>query len=277
MTRTLRLAAASAVAFGLAGASLPAGVTAAEVFTAPHRAAYTFKLSSARADSGVVDIRGGMTFEVADACDGWTVNQRIVLRMLNRQNSEVASITNYSSWESKDGRRFRFNSQTTRNGRVSERYRGTATLKADGSGEAVFTLPKEMKMALPKGSVFPTAHAELVMRAATRGENFVWRVLFDGTTDEGPYGASAIISKAMTSKTDEQKAVDKLLGNLGGKQFWSIKLGFFQYNSKSPEPEYDLRVGMHANSIARWLIMDYGNFVIDARLAKIEALPKSAC
>jgi hypothetical protein len=278
MTRTLRLAAASAVAFGIAGASLPASVTAAGVYTAPHRAAYTFKLKSARADSGIVDITGGMTFEVADSCDGWTVNQRIVLRMLNRQNNEVVSVTNYSSWESKDGRRFRFNSKTTRNGRTSEQYRGTATLRADGSGgEAKFTLPKAKTMKLPKGSVFPTAHAELVMRAAERGENFVWRVLFDGTTDEGPYGASAVISKPKTSRTDEEKAVDKLLGKLAGPQFWTIRLGFFQYNSKSPNPEYDLSVGMNANSVARWLVMDYGTFVIDARLAKIQALPKSAC
>ena len=34
---------------------------------------------------------------------------------------------------------------------------------------------------------------------------------------------------------------------------------------------------MHANSIARWLVMDYGNFVIDARLAKFQSLPRTKC
>lgn len=251
-----------------------AGATA----TAAHRAAYTFKLKSARSDSRVVDIKGGMTYEIVDTCDGWTVNQTILLHMFNQRNSVVRSVTSYSSWESKDGRRFRFNSRTTRNGRVSERYRGTATLKGDGSGGvAVFTLPKKMRIILPPNTVFPTAHSELVMREAKAGGPFIWRVLFDGTTNEGPYGVSAVIGKARTAKTAEQRKAQRILGELGKDKFWSVKLAFFPNASRTPEPEYELAVGMHPNSVARWLVMDYGSFVIDAKLAKIEILPKANC
>lgn len=260
----------------LAAASLPA--LAAAVETAAHRAAYRFKLKSSRSDSRVVDIKGGMTYEIVDTCDGWTVNQTIVLNMYDQRGRVVRSVTSYSSWESKDGRRFRFNSRTTRNGRVSERYRGTATLKGDGSGGfAVFTLPKKMRLALPPNSIFPTAHSELVMSEAKAGEPFVWRILFDGTTNEGPYGVSAVIGKPRTAKTLEQRKAQRLLGKLGKDNFWSVKLAFFPNASRTPEPEYELAVGMHPNSVARWLVMDYGSFVIDAKLAKIEVLPKASC
>ncbi|MCH8184430.1 MAG: DUF1849 family protein, partial [Proteobacteria bacterium] len=93
----------------------------------------------------------------------------------------------------------------------------------------------------------------------------------------GPYGVSAVIGKPMTATTPEQRRAQRLLGELGKDKFWSVKLAFFPNASPAAEPEYELAVSMHPNSVARWLVMDYGSFVIDARLAKIEILPKSNC
>ncbi|MHA1536959.1 MAG: cell envelope integrity EipB family protein [Alphaproteobacteria bacterium] len=272
--RRLSLAALAGVVL----AALSPASPALAVETAAHRAAYRFKLKTSRSDSRVVDIKGGMTYEITDTCDGWTVNQTIVLNMFNQRNRVIRSVTSYSSWESKDGQRFRFNSKTTRNGKLSERYRGTATLRGDGSGGvAVFTLPKKMRIKLPPNSIFPTAHSELVMTRAKAGGPFVWRILFDGTTNEGPYGVSAVIGKPRTVSTPAQRKAQRLLGKLGAGKFWPVKLAFFPNASRTPEPEYELAVGMHPNSVARWLVMDYGSFVIDARLAKFEILPKADC
>lgn len=250
---------------------------AAAVDTAPHRAGYSFTLKSSKRTSGIVDVGGGMSYEIAETCDGWTVNQRILLRMINRRNREIRSITNYTSWESKDGMRFRFSSRTTRNGSLRERYQGTATLKADGSGEAVYSQPKNIRMALPKGSIFPTAHSELIIKRAKAGETFTWRVLFDGTTDEGPYGVSALVGKSRGTDVGDEAEIQKVVGRQGVGKFWPVSLAFFPNASSKSVPEYELKVGMHANSIARWLVMDYGNFVIDARLAKFESLPRPKC
>ena len=250
---------------------------AAAVDTAPHRAAYTFTLKSAKRTSGIVDVGGGMSYEIVDSCDGWTVNQRILLRMINRRNRVTRSVTSYSSWESKDGRRFRFSSRTTRNGSVRERYRGTASINADGTGLAVYTQPKPIRMQLPKGSIFPTAHSELIVRRAQAGQTFTWRILFDGTTDEGPYGVSAVTGKARGTARGDEAEIQKVVGRQGVGKFWPVSLAFFPNNSSKAVPEYELRVGMHANSIARWLVMDYGNFIIDARLAKFKSLPMAKC
>jgi len=247
------------------------------VDTAPHRAAYAFNLKSATRNSGIIDVGGGMSYEIAETCDGWTVNQRILLRIINRRNREIRSITNYTSWESKDGQRFRFSSRTTRNGRLSERYKGTASLNADGTGIAVYTQPKTTRMRLPKGTIFPTAHSELIVRRAQAGKMFTWRVLFDGTTDEGPYGVSALAGKPRGTGADDEAEIQKVVGRQVVGKFWPVSLAFFPQGSSKSVPEYELKVGMHANSIARWLIMDYGNFVIDARLAKFQPLPRPKC
>jgi len=271
----MRIMVVSAVGFAATTVAPP--VLSAASDTVAHRAAYAFTLKTARRNSGIVDIGGGMSYEIIDACDGWTVNQRIALRMINRRNRQIRSITTYTSWESKDGRRFRFNSRTKRNGRVSERFRGTATLQPDGSGVAVYSKPKAMRMALPKGTVFPTAHSELIVKRALSGDNFTWRVLFDGTTDDGPYGVSAYVGKARAPDGANEAEVQKVVGRLGEGKFWPVSLAFFTHGSVKAVPEYELRVGMHANSVARWLVMDYGNFVIDARLARFQTLPKAKC
>lgn len=273
-----RMSLLSLGAFALLPTLSAAPAMAAGAATAPHRVAYVFRMDSARLDSGIVDIKGGMTYEIADSCDGWTVNQKIFMQLFSRQNRSFRTVTTYSSWESKDGLRFRFSTNTSRNGRVTERFRGSATLKADGSGgEVSFTVPKTKTMKLAAGTIFPTKHSELVMSTAAKGERFVWRTLFDGTTDKGPYGVSAVMSKPKTPKGEGDAKIDKLLGKLGGERFWSIKLAFFPENTKTPQPDYELAVGMHANSVIRWLKMDYGQFVIDARLARIEPLPKAKC
>ena len=46
---------------------------------APYRAAYTLRLDSSASGATVVDAHGAMTAEWVETCDGWTVQQRIVL------------------------------------------------------------------------------------------------------------------------------------------------------------------------------------------------------
>ena len=84
--------------------ALPApAVPAPVVEIAPHRAIYKMSLASARSSSTVSDVRGQMMFEWADACDGWTIEQRFQLRFLYTEGDQVDMTTNYATWEAKDG------------------------------------------------------------------------------------------------------------------------------------------------------------------------------
>src|SRR3546814_17351816 len=75
-----------------AAAILLVGNASAGVKVAPHRAAYLFKLHSSQPGSGVVDVSGGMTYEWADSCDGWAVQQRYLLRILRTDMPELEKI-----------------------------------------------------------------------------------------------------------------------------------------------------------------------------------------
>ena len=42
-------------------------------------------------------------------------------------------------------------------------------------------------------------------------------------------------------------------------------------------PEYELALDLLANGIARSMLLDYGDFAVDARLVQIQALPRPRC
>ncbi|TWA83515.1 uncharacterized protein DUF1849 [Azospirillum brasilense] len=88
--------AAQAAPANAAGAAVGAAAGAAANIL-PHRAVYKMSLLSARNSSKVSDVRGRMLFEWADACDGWTTEQRFQLRFVYAEGDEMAMTTNYTT------------------------------------------------------------------------------------------------------------------------------------------------------------------------------------
>ncbi|KAA0589922.1 cell envelope integrity EipB family protein [Azospirillum oryzae] len=237
----------------------------------PHRAIYTMSLASARNGSKVSDVRGRMMFEWADACDGWTTEQRFQLRFVYSEGDDMAMNTNYTTWESKDGLRYRFNVRKLVNGEVDEEVRGEANLNRDGAGTAQFTKPEPQEMDLPAGTMFPTAHTLAILDHAERKDPFFARTIFDGSDAEGPTEVSTVVGKP-GAPTDGGK--DPLL-KVG--KAWPVRMAFFPTQSDSAQPEYEMSLHLLENGIAESMQIDYGDFTVNAVLDKIEALPKSGC
>lgn len=261
----------------LLAASLTAGPTlssAAAELTAAHRASYVLSLKSTKSGSGIADVKGRMAFEIIDACDGWTVNQKLELRILSNEAPELLTETSYTSWESKDGLRFRFDSRTTRNGDLAEQFRGSAELvDLKKGGEATYTVPEARKLKLPEGTLFPTAHTEAVIRAAAAGETFDYRTLFDGSSADSPFGVSAV----MRPVDAEPPSPDSGLAKLATPKAWRVKLAFFPQASKEANPDYEISVLLYENGVVRDMVLDYSNFSLKATLDRAEALPKPKC
>src|ERR1700738_4636851 len=111
--------------------------SAGAVDIAPHRALYSMTLGTAKQNSGVVAARGSMVFEWGETCDGWTVEQRYKLRMRYAEDSEVEIASNFITWESKDGLRYRFYQKKLKNGALDGETRGEAHLDGKGKGGKV--------------------------------------------------------------------------------------------------------------------------------------------
>ena len=74
----------------------------------PHRAFYKMALGTSKSTSGIVGVDGRMVFEWRSVCDGWVVEQRYLMRYQKEQGPATVTDTEYSTWESKDGKKYKF-------------------------------------------------------------------------------------------------------------------------------------------------------------------------
>jgi hypothetical protein len=250
-----------------------AGSAGAEVTISAHRALYTMTLGTSRTDSGVTGAQGAMAYQWGETCDGWTVEQRYKLTIGYAESADVVIDSNFVTWESKDGLRYRFNQKETRNGQVDEEIRGSAQLDGPGKGGTVtFEKPQPQTMKLPPGALFPSAHTILVIQKAQAGDNFLSRQVFDGATVEGAVLVSAVIGpKVEPDPKDPLKS--PVLQHTG----WRVRLAFFPADVNAEKPDYELGMLLLDNGVSRDMTIDYGDYTIKAKLDSIEALPKPAC
>lgn len=247
----------------------PPTATASEI--APHRAIYRMTLKSARNSSKVADVQGSMLFEWADACDGWTTEQRFQLQFVYAEGEAMNMNTSYTTWEGKNGQRYRFNVRKLVNGELDEEVRGEATVDSTGAGNAHFVRPEELDMPLPKGTLFPAAHTVAIIDHAQRNDRFFTATVFDGADAEGTTEISAVLP---APQDDGVGLTDPLVR---GHKAWPVRMAFFPTDSDAAEPEYEMGIRLQPNGVATGMVIDYGDFTVDAILEKIEALPKPRC
>ncbi len=256
---------------------LASSPTAFAVEIAPHRALYSFVLASAKSGSGVVGASGGMIYEWGETCDGWTVQQRFRLRLQYAEQDNVEISSSLVTWESKDGRRYRFNEKRLRNREADEEIKGEATLAADGKGgTAEFTKPAAATLTLAPGVVFPTQHTLVLIEHARAGDAFVSRKVFDGASVENAGQITAVIGPELAPGPGAED-VGLPDSSLLQRPSWRIRLAFFPADSKSEQPDYELGMRLLDNGVSQNMTLDYSDYVIRARLDQIEALPKPSC
>jgi|HubBroStandDraft_1064217.scaffolds.fasta_scaffold00038_4 hypothetical protein len=269
-----RLRAALVVAAFVPGAGVAADGRAVEV--TPHRALYLMTLDSAKPNSGVAGANGTLAYQWGETCDGWTIEQRYKLAMEYEDDPAAEIGSAFVTWESKDGLSYRFNERKTRNGQLEEEIRGEATLNAkDHAGVAKFVKPKEQTLDLPKGSFFPTAHTLTLIRKGEAGESFLAAPVFDGSEFE----AAVLISAVIGPKTAVGAVVpvSDVKSPLLLRPSWKIRLAFFPESSKEERPDYELGMRLLDSGISSEMIIDYGDYVVRAKLQELEPMPKPAC
>jgi hypothetical protein len=262
-----RLASLLIAAFVLCAA--PLAVRAADVPLAAHRASYKLSLESSH-NGDVTSASGTMTYEVLDACDGWAVHQRLQMLLTNRDGQDINMVSDYTTWESKDGLKLRFHMRQTTEDAVTSEVSGEASLeKPGGPGTVTYTLPQAGTRALPAGTLFPTAHTEAILAAAKAGKKFVAVPLFDGTNPTGAQDSTIAIApwgSPATTKYDLLKTM----------QSGRVRIAFFDRDSTNQNSDYEVAMRYWENGVADDLSMDFGDFVMSGKLAEFTPL-KPAC
>jgi hypothetical protein len=270
--------AARTVAMALVGvltsipSALPAPVAPAAVEIAPHRAIYKMSLASARSSSTVSDVRGQMMFEWADACDGWTIEQRFQLRFLYTEGDQVDMTTNYATWEAKDGQSYRFNVRKLVNGEVDEELRGTAESHEGRPGIARYLKPEAQEIELPDGTMFPTMHTIQLLRHARAGDKVFATTVFDGSDTDGATEINTVLGLRKELANDSRFDAKLFHGAT-----WPVRMAFFPLTSEEAAPEYEMSLSLLENGVAQSMLIDYGDFTVTAVLEKLESMPKPRC
>ncbi len=147
---------------------------------------------------------------------------------------------------------------------------------AKKGGVAEFSKPAQTTIALKPEVLFPTAHTLYLIDQAQAGVPFVVRQVFDGTTVDDATTISAVIGP--TLKPGEENASEHPIGTpLLDRPSWRMRLGFFPAESKSEEPDYELSMRLMDNGVSQNMSLDYGDYIVTARLDQIEPLPKPTC
>ncbi len=240
---------------------------------APHRAVYELSLLRGDAVGGVIGLRGRLALEFADACNGFTLNQRIRIQLVNAEGGAVDSDFSLTSWESRDGLRFRFTLKNELNGQVTDKYVGDAALAGHGkAGRVSYSEPEGLTLDLPAGTIFPTEHLALLIRAAQARRQVVTAQVFDGSAEDGLHEASAFIGARLPPSTAQG-----LLAPVKGLSAWRVRLAYFPTGKAADLPQYEVGFRLFENGISDELVLDYGEYAIRGTLSLLEMLPDSGC
>jgi hypothetical protein len=235
---------------------------------AAHRALYELTLSSSRGGRQISAAHGTMGYEVVDVCDGWATRQRLRMTITNSEGEDTDMDSDYATWESKDGLSFRFHMVQKSDAQVTSQTDGAAHLtRSGGPGDVQYKLPKDIKKDLPAGTLFPMMHTIAIINAAREGKKFLALPLFDGT-DEGGFEDSSIAIIDWKPPSSTPWPILTPLANT------RVRIAFFDHAAAAPTPTYEVAMRYWENGVADTMLMDFEDFVMNAKLTGLTPLPR---
>ncbi len=237
-----------------------------------HKALYDIRLSSKKSSVNISNITGKMFYEWQPSCDAWVSTHRFDMTYEYMETPSVRVTSEFSTYESFDGKSFDFTMQRKTGDIVLEEIRGKAI---SDDNEAVYSMPEDLVFNLPSGSLFPTAHSLEVLGRVKNNQRYYNQVLFDGSDTDGPVDINSFVVGKVTYVPSEKYAKDIDISLLKP-QGWNMRLAFFPLNNFEETSDYEMSLTFHENGVISDMEVDYGDFSVTQKLLAIERLD-SAC
>ncbi len=274
-----------------AWAATPIVVGPAQSLT-PHKALYDVQLVSTKNGSQMANISGKMFYEWKPSCEGWITNHRFSLNYDYADSPSINISSDFTTFETFDGKSLNFSSRRKRNGEVYEELRGRADLTAKGAdGTATYSIPENLTFDLTRNTLFPTGHTINLLEQARQGKKFYNVRIFDGSDDEGPVDINSFIGTKVegkksgeASKISPQKSnsfkpastnsIDNSLTDVPG---WNVRMAFFPTNTPESASDYELSMVFHENGIISDMMIEYADFTVRQKLVALEKVAPETC
>jgi hypothetical protein len=257
--------------FGLLAALLSAPWAAASATLEPHVAAYRLTLADQTAiGNPFIEVRGGLVIEWRLACDGWLSRQRLAFVGTLQEGGSLGHDVRFSSWESLDGARMRYSYRSYEDRQLQDDFRGEAQLEPSRGGVANFTTPSVRRVDLPPGTIFPTEHMQQVLAKAVAGEQFVSHQVFDGAGFDSLTEITSVIGQPRMIELSTERP-----GERG--QAWPVSMAYYDLHKPSDTPKFEAEFLVDEDGVIRDVLLDYGEFRLDAVLDKLEMIARPDC
>ena len=246
---------------------------------APHRAVYDLSLASSRGMRGLDGARGRIAFDfTGNACEGYALKFRQVTVVDSAETGSKTSDLRTASFESGDGKTFRFRNDSTTIGGPKTLVDGSAEKRAGGGLAVKLRSPKRQSVALGDDAVFPNAQMRDLIAAAREGRHVVPMKLFDGSDDgHKVYETLAILGDAIEPGTGEGLEPAAKQDGLAKLRRWPVTVSYFSTGRADATPSYVLGFELYDNGVSRALRLDYGDFVLKGEMVRLDLLPEPAC
>ncbi len=251
------------VVFALGLLSSAAAMAASPVDLLSHRAYYRVRLDDSRSTSLFAAVRGALVIEWRATCEGSLSSQRLGFVGELPEGGEVSYDVRFTSWESPDERKMRFALRSYDGADAVDRVRGEAELRPDGTGIARYQEPKGLSVELPEGTLFPTSQMRRLLQDARAGRAKRMYRVFDGS---GPEALSLVAAAIGLPRKDPQ-----------GRPVWPVSLAYYPGNEPTDVPDFEISFTLGEGGVMRAITLDYGDFVLRAKLEKLDLLDAERC
>jgi len=246
----------------------------------PHRAVYDLSLKDASDRSGIEGMDGRIVYEMTGSrCEGFAVRFRFFTNVQTARKS-FTNDQRTTSFESGDGKTFRFVTQSYLNGQLEQDLRGSATDTGEAT-EVALEKPQKSQLKLSK-SIFMTEHIGGLINAAKAGQTIYTATVYDAS-EKGDelVDTTAIIGKAKTGATPQDGEPEEVARQFEGKVGWPVSVSYFNKDDTAASgeklPVYQVSFLMHESGVSRSLRLQYDDYALRGDLKKIEFLQAEPC
>ena len=247
----------------------------------PHVAVYDLSLKDAQDRLGIVGVNGRLAIEVSGSeCEDWTVKFRMVSQFQSDDQTTRLLDTQSSTWEAGDGKSINVSQRHYVDSSLDSESKVAAAQDAAGRTRGTVDKPKPQEFALADGTIFPVKHLQRLLEAAKRGELRDESNVFDGTEGSKAYTAITFLGRPREKGSHKTELVSKGGEELANVRAWPATISYYdqaQQENNDGLPSYEVSVEMFENGLSGDMVIDYGDYALSAKLAKLQLKPYGAC